>query len=86
LNVYHKTRKKVTTNQEVTEKDAKEVVAPLAKELFNIDISGLESKWDNLFKDYYFVKGKETVLKAALDADKKLVYIISSGSGLMVGN
>ncbi|WP_336245825.1 hypothetical protein [Paenibacillus apiarius] len=86
LNVSHITRKKVTTNQEVTEKDAKEVVAPLAKELFNIDISGCEVKWDNLFKDYYFVKGKETVLKAALDADKKPVYIILSGSGLMVGN
>lgn len=79
LNVYHKTRKKVTTNQEVTEKDAKEVVAPLAKELFNIDISGLEAKWDNKFKDYYFVKGKETVLRAALDADKNAVYIISGG-------
>ncbi|TQR40402.1 hypothetical protein [Paenibacillus popilliae] len=86
LNVYHETRKKVTTNQAVTEKDAKEVVAPLAKELFNIDISGYEVKWDNLFKDYYFAKGKKTVLKAALDADMKPVYIISSGSGLMVGN
>ncbi|OBY76273.1 hypothetical protein BBG47_28310, partial [Paenibacillus sp. KS1] len=32
LNVSHKKRKKVTTNQEITEKDAKEVVAPLAKE------------------------------------------------------
>ncbi|MCM3291012.1 hypothetical protein M3661_12835 [Paenibacillus sp. MER 180] len=26
-------------------------------------------KWDNLFKDYYFVKGKEKVLQAALDAE-----------------
>ncbi|MBG9733561.1 hypothetical protein [Paenibacillus alvei] len=86
LNVYHNTRKKVTTDQEVTEKDAKEVIDPLAKELFNIDISGYEVKWDNLFKDYYFVKDKNTVLKAALDADKKPVYIISSGSGLIVGN
>ncbi|MCM3291015.1 hypothetical protein M3661_12850 [Paenibacillus sp. MER 180] len=78
LNVFNNTRKKVTTNQEVTEKDAKEVVAPLAKELFNIDISGCEVKWDNLFKDYYFVKGKETVLQAALDAEKKPVYIRTS--------
>ncbi|WCF09092.1 hypothetical protein NDS46_04075 [Paenibacillus thiaminolyticus] len=75
--VYHKTRKAVTTNQEVTEKDAKEVLAPLAKELFNIDISGLEAKWDNEFKNYYFEKGKERVLRAALDADKNAVYIIS---------
>ncbi|MCM3293354.1 hypothetical protein M3661_24925 [Paenibacillus sp. MER 180] len=86
LNVSHKKRKKVTTNQEITEKDAKEVVAPLAKELFNIDISGLEAKWDNKFKDYYFIKDKKAVLKAALDADKKPVYIVSNGPGLMVGN
>jgi len=86
LNVFHNTRKKVTTDQEVTEKDAKEVVAPLAKELFNIDVSGLEVSWDNTLKDYCFVKGKETVVRAALDANKNAVYIISSGSGLMVGN
>ncbi|MCY9517410.1 hypothetical protein [Paenibacillus apiarius] len=79
LNVYHKTRKKVTNDQEITEKDAKEVVAPLAKELFNIDIAGYEVKWDNTLKDYCFVKGKETVVRAALDADKNAVYIISGG-------
>ena len=86
LNVFHNTRKKVTTDQAVTEKEVKEVIAPLAKELFNIDVLGLEAKWDNKFKDYYLKKKKKTVLKAALDADKKPVYIISSGSGLIVGN
>ncbi|MDT8979137.1 hypothetical protein RQP50_23135 [Paenibacillus sp. chi10] len=86
LNVFHHTRKKVTTDQEITTKDAKAVVAPLAKELFNIDISGYEVKWDNLFKDYCFVKGKETVLRAALDADKNVVYLISGGSALVMGH
>ena len=86
LNVFHHTRKKVTTDQEITTKDAKAVVAPLAKELFNIDISGLEVKWDNLFKDYCFVKGKETVLRAALDADKNVVYLISGGTALLGGH
>ncbi|SYX81600.1 hypothetical protein [Paenibacillus alvei] len=86
LNVFHHTRKKVTTDQEITTKDAKAVVAPLAKELFNIDISGLEVKWDNLFKDYRFVKGKETVVRAALDADKNVVYIISGGTALIGGH
>ncbi|GAV15707.1 hypothetical protein RQP50_23150 [Paenibacillus sp. chi10] len=86
LNVFHHTRKKVMTDQEITTKDAKAVVAPLAKELFNIDISGLEVKWDNLFKDYCFVKGKETVLRAALDADKNVVYLISGGTALLGGH
>lgn len=86
LNVFYKTRKKVTTDQEVTTKDAKEVVAPLAKELFNIDISEYEMKWDNLFKDYCFVKGKVTVVRAALDVDKNMVYIISGGTALTGGH
>ncbi|WP_181454483.1 hypothetical protein [Paenibacillus dendritiformis] len=80
VNVFHNTRKKVTTDQRITAKDAKEVVAPLAKELFNIDIAGYEVKWDNTTKDYRFVKGKETIVRAALDADKNEVYIISDGS------
>ncbi|CAH8768689.1 hypothetical protein [Paenibacillus dendritiformis] len=80
VNVFHNTRKKVTTDQRITAKDAKEVVAPLAKELFNIDIAGYEVKWDNTTKDYRFVKGKETIVRAALDADKNAVYIISDGS------
>ncbi|MFL1675109.1 hypothetical protein [Paenibacillus dendritiformis] len=80
VNVFHNTRKKVPTDQRITAKDAKEVVAPLAKELFNIDIAGYEVKWDNTTKDYRFVKGKETIVRAALDADKNAVYIISDGS------
>ncbi|WGU92542.1 hypothetical protein QJQ58_18430 [Paenibacillus dendritiformis] len=80
VNVFHNTRKKVTTDQRITAKDAKEVVAPLAKELFNIDIAGYEVKWDNTTKDYRFVKGKETIVRAALDAEKNAVYIISDGS------
>ncbi|MDU5146119.1 MAG: hypothetical protein E6230_28640 [Paenibacillus dendritiformis] len=83
--LYHKSRKAVTTNKEITEKDAKEVVAPLAKELFNIDISEYEVKWDNLFKDYCFVKGKATEVRAALDAEKNVVYI-KSGSRAAAGN
>lgn len=82
--LYHKSRKAVTTNKEITEKDAKEVLAPLAKELFNIDISEYEVKWDNLFKDYCFVKGKATEVRAALDAEKNVVYI-KSGISAAVG-
>ncbi|EPY13364.1 hypothetical protein [Paenibacillus sp. E194] len=67
------------TDQRITAKDAQEVVAPLAKELFNIDITGYEVKWDNTNKDYGFVKGKETIMRAALDADKNAVYILSDG-------
>ncbi|SMF80301.1 hypothetical protein SAMN05661091_1825 [Paenibacillus uliginis N3/975] len=87
LNVIHETRhkQKVTTNKEITEKDAKEVIAPMAKKLFNIDITGYEVKWDNLFKDYRFVKGEETMVRAALDADKNVVYI-KSGSRAAAGN
>ncbi|MCU6339730.1 hypothetical protein KW823_24755, partial [Enterobacter quasiroggenkampii] len=48
-NLYHNARKKVTTSQTITAKEAKEVVAPLAKELFSIDITGYEVKWDSLF-------------------------------------
>ncbi|MBN3525011.1 hypothetical protein [Paenibacillus apiarius] len=82
--LYHKSRKAVTTNKEITEKDAKEVVAPLAKELFNIDISEYEV-WDNLFKAYSFVKGKGTGVRAALDAEKNVVYI-QSGIRAAAGN
>ncbi|MCY9531852.1 hypothetical protein M5X04_21320 [Paenibacillus alvei] len=79
VNVFHHTRKKEMTDQRITAKDAQEVVAPLAKELFNIDITGYEVKWDNTNKDYGFVKGKETIMRAALDADKNAVYILSDG-------
>ncbi|MFW5434096.1 hypothetical protein [Paenibacillus apiarius] len=77
---------KVTTNKEMTEKEAKEAVAPIAKKLFNIDITGYEVKWDNLFKDYRFIeKNDVTTVRAALDADKNVVYI-KSGSRAAAGN
>ena len=77
---------KVTTNKEMTEKEAKEAVAPLAKKLFNIDITGYEVKWDNLFKDYRFIEKDDiTAVRAALDAEKNVVYI-KSGSRAAAGN
>ncbi|WP_430112453.1 hypothetical protein [Paenibacillus sp. B1-33] len=83
-NVFHKTRKAVTTNKKMTEKEAKDVVAPLAKELFNMDITGLEVKWGSSFENYYFIKDKKPVLRAALDADKNVVSIIA-GVGALYG-
>lgn len=76
-NVFHKTRKAVTTNKGITEKDAKEAVAPLAKELFNMEIADLEVKWDSTFKNYYFIKDKQPVLRVALDDDKNVVFLTS---------
>ncbi|MCM3342863.1 hypothetical protein M3650_30620 [Paenibacillus sp. MER TA 81-3] len=84
-NAFHKTRKTVTTNKEITAKDAKEVVAPLAKELFNMDIAELEVKWDSTFKNYHFIKGKQSVLRVALDADKNVVFL-SSGVRALLGD
>lgn len=83
-NFYHHARKKVTTNKVLTDKEAKEAVAPIAKKVFNIDITGYEVKWDNLMKDYCFIQNKGTVVRAALDADKKVVYLksgINAASG-----
>lgn len=77
---------KVTTNKEMTEKEAKEAVAPLAKKLYNIDITGYEVKWDSLFKDYRFIENDDvTAVRAALDAEKNVVYI-KSGSRAAAGN
>ncbi|CAH8768658.1 hypothetical protein [Paenibacillus dendritiformis] len=77
---------KVTTNKEMTEKEAKEAVAPLAKKLFNIDITRYEVKWDSLFKDYRFIEKDDiTAVRAALDAEKNVVYI-KSGSRAAAGN
>ncbi|WP_268626809.1 hypothetical protein [Paenibacillus alvei] len=84
-NLYHNARKKVTTNQMVTEKAAKEVVAPLAKELFSIDITGYEVKWNSLYQDYCFVKDQETRVRVALDANKKVVYLKSGDNALTGG-
>ncbi|WP_028593272.1 hypothetical protein [Paenibacillus assamensis] len=75
--LYHKTRKAVTTNKEITENDAKEVVAPLAKELFNMDIANMEVKWDSTNKNYYFIKDNKIELTVTLDADKNVVLLTS---------
>ncbi len=44
-------KEKVKTDKEITAKEAKEVVAPLAKKFFNIDITGYEVKWDDNTKN-----------------------------------
>lgn len=86
ISLINKQGNQVTTNKEMTEKEAKEAVAPLAKKLFNIDITGYEVKWDSLFKDYRFIeKNDVTAVRAALDAEKNVVYI-KSGSRAAAGN
>ncbi|NKI23502.1 hypothetical protein HFN20_20070 [Paenibacillus dendritiformis] len=86
ISLINKQGNKVTTNKEMTEKEAKEAVAPLAKKLFNIDITGYEVKWDSLFKDYRFIEKDDiTAVRAALDAEKNVVYI-KSGSRAAAGN
>lgn len=86
LNIIHKTRDKVKTDKGIPANEAKEVIAPMAKKLFNIDITGYEVKWDNLFGDYCFFKYDKddkgakievTIVRAALDADKNVVYLMS---------
>ncbi|MCM3293355.1 hypothetical protein M3661_24930 [Paenibacillus sp. MER 180] len=84
-NLFHNTRKKVTTSQTITAKEAKEVAAPLAKELFSIDITGYEVKWNSLYQDYCFVKDQETKVRVALDANKKVVYLKSGANALFGG-
>lgn len=80
ISIVNEQGNKVTTSKELTEKEVKEVVAPLAKQVFNVDISEYAVKWDSLFKDYRFVnKEQTTVVRAALDADKNLVYIKTGG-------
>lgn len=86
ISLINKQGNQVTTNKEMTEKEAKEAVAPLAKKLFNIDITGYEVKWDSLFNDYRFIeKNDVTAVRAALDAEKNVVYI-KSGSRAAAGN
>ncbi|WP_147385181.1 hypothetical protein [Paenibacillus thiaminolyticus] len=75
--VYDFSRERVMSNKDITEKEVKEIVAPIAKQLFNMDIQGLEVKWDNSARDFCFVQNKETKMVAALDADKKVVYLMS---------
>ncbi|CAH8769050.1 hypothetical protein [Paenibacillus dendritiformis] len=86
-NFFHHARKQVTTNKVITEKEAKEKVAPIAKKLFNIDISKSEVKWDSLYKDYcFFIENKGTVVRAALDADKNVVYLKSGDNAAHGGD
>nr|WP_240463873.1 hypothetical protein [Paenibacillus apiarius] len=73
----HDGGRKRVLKKDITEKEAKEVVAPIAKKLFNMDIQGLEVKWDNSARDFCFVQNKETKMVAALDADKNVVYLMS---------
>ncbi|MCM3342864.1 hypothetical protein M3650_30625 [Paenibacillus sp. MER TA 81-3] len=75
--VYDISRKRVMTNKEITEKEVKEIVAPIAKKLFQMDIQGLEVQWDNSAKDFCFVQNKDTKMTVALDADKNVVYMFS---------
>lgn len=86
-NFYHHARKQVTTTKVITEKEAKEKIAPIAKKLFNIDISKSEVKWDSLYKDYcFFIQNKGTVVRAALDADKNVVYLKSGDNAAHGGD
>ncbi|NGP61334.1 hypothetical protein L3476_17315 [Paenibacillus thiaminolyticus] len=69
-------KRRVKQRKKMTEKEAKETVAPIAKKLFDIDITGYEVKWDNDFGDYRFIqKDDVTAVRAALDTDKNVVYI-----------
>ncbi|SCW65972.1 BlaR1 peptidase M56 [Paenibacillus tianmuensis] len=79
-------KEKVTTDKEITANEAKEVIAPMAKKFFNIDITGYEVKWDNESKNYRFVenltteKGAKielTIVRATLDANKNVVSLTS---------
>ncbi|MDG0875819.1 hypothetical protein L5D93_26735 [Paenibacillus thiaminolyticus] len=45
--VYDFSRERVMSNKDITEKEVIEIVAPIAKQLFNMDIQGLEVKWDS---------------------------------------
>ncbi|CAH8243063.1 hypothetical protein WJ0W_000272 [Paenibacillus melissococcoides] len=77
---------KVRDNKGISEKEAKESVAPLAKKLFNIDLNGYNVIWDNLTKGYYFTKKNGTSVRAALDADKNVVYLKSGDNAAHGGD
>ncbi|BFH35230.1 hypothetical protein J6TS7_35730 [Paenibacillus dendritiformis] len=72
----HDGGRKQVLKKDITEKEAKEAVAPIAKKLFNMDLQGLEVKWDNSARDFSFVQNKETKMVAALDADKNVVFLM----------
>lgn len=79
--VYDVARKQA--DKAVTEKEVKEIVAPIAKKLFNMDIQGLEVKWDKSARDFCFIQNKETKMSVALDADKNVVYMFAGDRMLM---
>ncbi|MBE9918448.1 hypothetical protein G8C92_31170, partial [Paenibacillus donghaensis] len=79
-------KEKVKTDKEITAKEAKEVVAPLAKKFFDIDITGYEVKWDDNTKNYRFVeyhttkkgeKVEETIMRVTFDANKNILSLTS---------
>ncbi|WP_289354656.1 hypothetical protein [Paenibacillus sp. S-12] len=79
--VYDVARKQA--DKAVTEKEVKEIAAPIAKKLFHMDIQGLEVKWDKSARDFRFVQNKETKMSVALDDDKNVVYMFSGLRMLM---
>lgn len=79
--VYDVARKQA--DKAVTEKEVKEIVAPIAKKLFHMDIQGLEVKWDKSARDFCFIQNKETKMSVALDADKNVVYMFAGDRMLM---
>ncbi|MGG3306676.1 M56 family metallopeptidase [Paenibacillus lautus] len=79
-------KEKVKTDKEITAKEAKEIVAPLAKKFFDIDITGYEVKWDDKTKNYQFIKNEttkkgakveETIMRATFDANKNVLSLTS---------
>lgn len=79
--VYDVARKQA--DKAVTEKEVKEIVAPIAKKLFHMDIQKLEVKWDKSGRDFCFVQNKETKMTVALDADKNVVYMFAGDRMLL---
>ncbi|MGG3508555.1 hypothetical protein ABES58_24235 [Paenibacillus lautus] len=74
-------KEKVKTNKEIPEKEARKVIAAVAKKLYNIDVSGYKMGWDNNFKFYTLEKDIEdnqtTIIAAELDAKKNVMNIFS---------
>ncbi|UNK15886.1 M56 family metallopeptidase [Paenibacillus sp. N3/727] len=79
-------KEKVKTDKEMTAKEAKEVVAPMAEKFFNIDITGYEAKWDDKSKSYSFFEYGEddkgakveiTKMRVTFDANKNVVSLTS---------
>ncbi|OBY76303.1 hypothetical protein BBG47_27970 [Paenibacillus sp. KS1] len=73
--IYNELGKQVRENKGISEKEAREAVAPIVKKVFNIDMNGYSVKWDGTEKDFAFTKKNGMNVRAALDANKKVVYI-----------